>query len=472
MKLKNILIPLILFGLTFTLRLYKLSSALGDWHSWRQADTASVAREYVKNGIDLLHPKYMDLSSIPSGKENPEGYRMVEFPIVNAVHAYLASSFPGLGLVEWGRLLSIFASSCSVVFLYLIVKQISGTRPAFLTGLVYAVLPYSVYYGRVILPEPHLVLFMLSSLWFFIKYWDSNRLWYYALTLLSLTLAILMKPTALVILLPMAGYSLALGITTKKLIAALAIPALAVLPYLSWRNYIQAYPAGIPASEWLFNGNNIRFKGAWFHWLFGDRLGRLILGYWGLIPFGLGLVSLGKKKKEVLVYGGLLLGSLSYISVVATGNVQHDYYQVLIMPAVAVMTGLGFSYLLGLGKGLKKLYLTALAGFIFVLMLALAWYEVRGFFWVNNGAMVEAGQEVDKLAGQDVLVIAPYMGDTAFLFQTNRRGWPIGGDIENKIKAGARYYVTTTRDDEYRELLKKYTLVKETANYSIIKLTK
>jgi hypothetical protein len=54
------------------------------------------------------------------------------------------------------------------------------------------------------------------------------------------------------------------------------------------------------------------------------------------------------------------------------------------------------------------------------------------------------------------MVIAPYMGDTAFLYQTNRRGWPIGGEIDKKIKAGATYYATTTRDAEFNELKSKY----------------
>ena len=84
--------------------------------------------------------------------------------------------------------------------------------------------------------------------------------------------------------------------------------------------------------------------------------------------------------------------------------------------------------------------------------------------------MVEAGLRLNALTPTDALVIAPYQGDTAFLFQTKRRGWPIGGDIEDKIKKGADYYITTTRDTEYNLLKTKYTLIEETEKYSIIKL--
>ena len=74
--------------MAFGLRLYRLHYPLLDWHSWRQADTASVTREYVKaKRVDLLQPRYHDLSNIPSGRPNPEGYRMVEFPIINGIIA-------------------------------------------------------------------------------------------------------------------------------------------------------------------------------------------------------------------------------------------------------------------------------------------------------------------------------------------------------------------------------------------------
>jgi hypothetical protein len=59
-----------------------------------------------------------------------------------------------------------------------------------------------------------------------------------------------------------------------------------------------------------------------------------------------------------------------------------------------------------------------------------------------------------------------------FLYQTNRRGWPLGFDIDQKISAGATHYVTTSKDDEANELKAKYTIIKESDEYVIIDLTK
>lgn len=471
-KLNHLLIALILLVGIF-LRTYKIHEALGDWHSWRQADTASVAREYVKAGkIDLFHPQFHDLSSIPSGLNNPNGWRMVEFPLRDGLHAWIALNFPSLGFLEIGRGLSILFSALTIYLIYLIVLNISGVTAALSAAFIYAVLPYNIYYGRVILPEPMLVMFTTLTFYLYVKYLDSGKWQYWLATLLSLSLALLLKPTALIVLLPMVGYFFASNHKNlQQFSLSLLLPLIAVVPYYFWRRHIAQYAPGIPASSWLFNSNGIRFKGAWFRWLFGERIGKMILGYFGLIPLGFGLVKLGETKKETLVYGGFLVGVLTYLSVIATGNVQHDYYQIQIMPTIAIFAGLGISYMISLKKSFfGKLVISAWVLAIIALATALSWYELKGFFWVNNRAMVEAGEYVDKHTPADALVIAPYQGDTAFLYQTNRRGWPIGGEIEFKIQNGADYYVTTTRDTEFNELKKQHGVMVENDKYAVIDL--
>ena len=471
-NLSHFILAIIVVGGIF-LRSYKIHEPLGDWHSWRQADTASVAKEYVKSGrIDLFHPKFHDLSSIPSGLNNLQGWRMVEFPLRDGLHALIALNFPQLGFLEIGRGLSIAFSSLTIIIIYLIVLSLSGPVAALSSALIYAVIPYNMYYGRVILPEPMLVMFTMLTLWLYLKYCDTRKVGYWISTLLALTCAVLLKPTSLIILLPMIGYFFATSAKTfKLLLSSLLLPLLAIIPYYFWRRHIAIYPEGIPASSWLFNSNGIRFKGAWFRWLFGERIGKMILGYFGLIPLGFGLVALGDKKKETLVYGGLLLGSLSYLAIIATGNVQHDYYQIQIIPTLAILAGLGVSYALSLKKTLfGKFAVSCLLLATLVLSLALSWYELKGFFWVNNRAMVEAGQYIDANTASDALVIAPYQGDTAFLYQTNRRGWPIGGEIDLKIKSGADYYVTTTRDKEFNDLKSVYPVIIENDRFAVIDL--
>lgn len=465
-KLLNNLILTAILVMAVIVRFYKIDTPLADWHSWRQVDTVSVAREFTKHGIDLLHPRYLDLSDIPSGKDNPEGYRMVEFPFVSAKIAWLYQS---LGITTplhiFYRYFSIGYSVGSIIMLYALVRLIAGRRLALITAAIFAFLPYNIYYSRVTLPEIPLVFYSLFAMYALAKFFTGKdhslkNPWYW-LAVVTLGAALLIKPTALFFAVPM----LAIGwrkcglklITSAK---TYVFVILAFLPLLAWRWWITLFPAGVPAYEWLLNGNGIRFKGAFFRWIFADRIGRLILGYWGLPLLSFGLLE------SSLFFGLWLLSMLAYLTIFATGNVQHDYYQIITMPIIAIYVAKGIEFLLRQKTASAKALLVVSGGF----MLAFGWYEVRGYYNINNPSIVEAGQAVDSLAAEDALIIAPYMGDTAFLYQTNRRGWPIGGQVSKRIDQGADYYVSTALDDETKLLMSSYEVVRQTEGYVIINL--
>src|SRR3990167_6222568 len=99
--------------LAFAVRLYKINTPLADWHSWRQADTASVTKVFVEKGMDVFHPRYLDISSIQTGIFNPEGLRMVEFPVFNVFHFYLVKIFNSLSFDAAGRMVSVIFSTIS-----------------------------------------------------------------------------------------------------------------------------------------------------------------------------------------------------------------------------------------------------------------------------------------------------------------------------------------------------------------------
>ena len=94
---------------------------------------------------------------------------MVEFPLVNYLIAGAIRLQPQLNLVTTSRLFSIGFSILGLVSLYGFVYLLSKRRAlAFLSGLIFAALPYSVFYSRVILPEPAMLGTQLASLWLFL----------------------------------------------------------------------------------------------------------------------------------------------------------------------------------------------------------------------------------------------------------------------------------------------------------------
>ena len=494
MKNAKLLVLFILCIVAGLVRLYGLTNPIADWHSWRQADTAAVARNFSKFGFDPLRPRFDDLSNIPSGKDNPMGWRMVELPIYQSVGFVAGQMFPGLSIEVVLRLVTIAASVGTLVILYLLIAQTVGTLVAVFGAATYALLPYSVYFGRVVLPEPFMVFWAVLSVYLVFRAtekphfaptfakatvdkeasWGKGDWGLLILAAVAGAAALLVKPFAVFLLLPVPYlFFRRFGISWHLIIGLLVYWTIGLFPLWGWRQWILQYPEGIPVYLWLFNESNIRFKGAWFYWLFAKRLGELILGYWGLIPFGLGMLA-APSKKEGWLYRWWLIGGLAYLIVIARGNVQHDYYQILLLPIVAVYVGKGLAFLLS-NTVFPRAISYQLSAISFLFLLAFSWYTIRTYYWINRPEIVEAGREADRLLPKDAKVIASYNGDTTFLYQINRQGWPLGFDIDQKIKAGATHYVTvspTDNDGETRALASRFTVLVRNDRYAIIDLTK
>jgi hypothetical protein len=475
---KEFLILGLIVLVAFVVRLYRLNYPVADWHSWRQADTASVTREYVKHGIDILHPTYHDLSTIPNNMDNSaRGYRMVEFPFINATIAFVLRSLPFLPLVGTSRFFSILASLGTLVSLYFLVRRLSGKRVALLSALVFAVLPYSIFYSRVILPEPYMLFFSTFSLFTFSEWLHTKKIKWIVASGLGLALGLLLKPFVAFLAPAFLGLLITAFPSVSKLkkfilsrntIILLTFVALSFVPLFFWRRWISQYPEGIPASAWLFNSNGIRFRPAWFRWLGYERLIKLFLGYIGILLLPLAFLKISREK---FFYLSWWLGIGLYFSVIATGNVHHDYYQNLMTPILCITVALGAWQLFSLTKKFSDQRIAySVMAFVLVGMQFFAWQQVKGYFNVNHWEYVDVGEFVDKNTPADAKIIAPALGDTQFLFQTNRTGWPIGTLIEEKIRQGATHYVTTTYDDEARELEKKYTVIEKNDKFLLLSL--
>jgi len=176
------------------LRLYKFSSPIADWHSWRQADTSAVSKIYVEEGINPLYPRYYDISTTQTRLFNPEGLRFVEFPIYNTIVAFFKLNVGYFSIEQWGRLISILSSITTLAFIYLIGRKYLGRMGAYLSSFLFAILPFNIYFSRVILPEPLATMFVVSSIWFFILYIHNEHRKHLIISSILFSLALLVKP--------------------------------------------------------------------------------------------------------------------------------------------------------------------------------------------------------------------------------------------------------------------------------------
>jgi len=466
-----LLILILLAG--FAVRLYKINSPIADWHSWRQVDTASVARIYVDEGIELMRPRYYDISSIQTGFYNPEGYRFVEFPIYNVIHALSYETFPKISFEAWGRLISIFASLITTLLLYFLGKRLIGKSGGLFAAFYFAFIPFNVYFSRVILPEPMAAMFAVLSVWLFVRFIDTEKNYYAYISAAAFALSILIKPYTVFYAVAIAYMAIKkYGIKgIFKNIPLLIALDIALVPFLLWRAWINTgmHFLGVPHLQWAFNGDGIRFKPSFWRWIFYERIGNLILGGWGLIPFGVGIL---KRSKKLMIIEFLAIGMIMYLAIVASANVRHDYYQTFIIPVIALILAKGS---LDLWTSEKKIRLRSRGLLIFsiCMMLLVGTYQVREFFKVNHPEFIEVGRIVDESTPKDSLVIVPDNGNTVFLYHTKRKGWPVlEGNIDDFVKLGADYFVSVNNDADTNMMKNKFEVFKQGTNYWIIDLNK
>jgi len=479
MRKLDYLILSVILAIAFVFRLYRINSPLADFHSWRQVDTASVSRNFVKNGVDMFHPIYDDLSNVQSGFDNPNGYRMVEFPIYNAIVAVLYKTFPVFSLEIWGRLTSIIFSMIIIsVIYYLLLKESSRTSAIF-ASITYAIFPFFVFFSRVILPETTALAFsMLSILLFYLNTEHKTKrvlsIIYYLVSSIFFACAILIKPTIIFYLFPILvlfyrKYKLSL---IKKLDFYLYF-LIAFIPLIYWRMYIKNFPEGIPVSDWLFTSVNttqglksIMFRPSFFRWIFFERINNLILGGYLTLFFVLGTVS--KQRKYLSL--SFLFSAFAYIFVFQGGNLQHEYYQTLILPVLAMMVGLGVSFVFEHKKNFINSFFTSILVFsLFLFSFYFSYYKVADYYQYSH-ELVQEANIINSLTQPDDKIVTDRTGDTTLLYLANRRGAPsIFKDPIDLQKLGYKYLITSS-EGQIETMKNDFEIIFENEKFTLFHL--
>lgn len=472
MKRLEIFLLFLILMICLAARLYKIDRPIADWHSWRQADTAAVARNFIKEGFNPLIPRYDDMSSQANGLDNPQRYRFVEFPAYNALIALVWSQ---TGVNEtYARVVTVIITLGSTVFLYLLVRHFSGILTASLAAFFFAAIPYNVFYSSTILPGPFMVFCLLGLHFSFTKWLDKEKQWlWYILAIIFANLAILSWPIAIFFTIPIVYLALdKYKLKALRNINLWIFTLASILPFLGWRLWMTQFPEGIPNWQFLVNEGNIRFKGAFFRWLIVERMGKLILTVGGFSLFILGILR--KPQHEKLFYYSWLLSAAIYFVVFASGNVRHDYYQVPFIPIAAIFMAIGTRTLLNLPNQFNRLVGPAVALILIIFTLGFGFFEVRGFYWINRPQIISAGKAVDRILPKDATVIAPYNGDAAFLYQTNRHGYPIvDRPLEQFIDEGTKFLVSVdVNDPGIQSLARNCKLIESSSDYVLVEMYK
>ena len=120
-------------------RLVLINQPYVDHWSWRQSDVAAIARNFLQNGFHFADPQ-VDWAG------NAPGYVGTEFPILPFI-AGVCYKFAGVR--EWiGRIQAVILFAVSLLFFFLLVREIFGSTSAAWATFFYCFTPLNVFAGR------------------------------------------------------------------------------------------------------------------------------------------------------------------------------------------------------------------------------------------------------------------------------------------------------------------------------------
>jgi len=460
-------------------RLLNIGSNIIGVHSWRQADTAAMARNFYTAPFSLTQFLY------PAVDWGGGGYAETEFPLYPALVSLL---YRLLGLNEaYARGLSVLFSLLGLYFLYRLVTLCFSQAVAFWSALFYAILPLSIFYGRTVQPESLVTASCLGSLYFF-KRWlvaleqEANGSKHYALLFGSWVLAaiaILLKVLPFVYL----GWPLLYLAIVKfrgKLFlrADLWLYALSLFAVTAaW--YVHAHSIFLETrlTFGFWSGDTDRYT--WSSLLSGkywlDIIFRVMVRHFAVFGFFVALVGLSipRQQAEDWMWEVGLLGSFAAGAIAPTSSYVHEYYQLPVMFFGVVFIGKVFarsnrSINQSIDRSVnhsvnrstnhqieekppikprRRLALTALL--ILTLLTSTAIYTID-YLWEEDPLASEVhylATIVNKYVPPDAKVLTTTGGDPTALYLANRKGWMISPEevspdrLEAAIADGANYFV-------------------------------
>ncbi len=135
-------------SLALLLRTYHLSYPFWDYFASRQTFNLMVVRSYVQHGISVSRPA---LDWLVSADTSRPSYFCAEFPWL---HALAALEMHVLPFGDWcTRLIPIALTLVGLWWIYDLSRRVIGQPAARFAALAWAVLPFSIFFGRAFMSD-------------------------------------------------------------------------------------------------------------------------------------------------------------------------------------------------------------------------------------------------------------------------------------------------------------------------------
>jgi len=328
--------------------------SLDIWHpvdgrireAWRECDYAAVARNFYREGMNILYPRI-------DWRGDGPGYTEMEFPLIPWAMAALYKIFGYHEII--GRVLIYAFSLLALLIFFSLARRLLPRWGAIAAGLVFIFNPMAVRVSNSLQPEGPMLFFLIAAVYAFLRWLENDRWTWYGTAVSATAAALLVKIPALHIGIFFALLLLAdKGFQSLKSAKVWIFGILALLPGLLWYGHAHHL--------WLAYGNSLGVSNE-YHWLGWDlvknvplflkyllRLAkREVMFVWMPLGWIAALAMIWYRRKDrtvrIGIYWLFALGFFYLLTIRTAADSWASYYHILTVPAAALLVGAGASFI-------------------------------------------------------------------------------------------------------------------------------
>ncbi len=462
------------------LRLINIQNPIVGVHSWRQADTAAMARHFAINNTPIWLPQ-IDWAGAS------EGYVESEFPIFPYI---LGQLYKLLGINEWiGRGLSILFSAITIALIIRIGTKLFDQKSGWWAGIFFSILPIGIYYGRTLQAEAFLLLLATISLDRMIAWKEKESILDLTIAWISFCLACLIKVIPILwlgipLLIINLQYTSSEGDISKKSLLQKIITSYnskgqwmflstAILISIIW--YGHAYKLGLSSGLsfgfWGESSDRSNLNIMLNPVVWGNLFLRLSVRNLAILGFPLFIYSTWKNRNNI--GGQILISGLVglFISTIIALNASsiHEYYQLPLQIFACLLMGKTWADQL---KNFKHINVPSkLMPTILILITAISLIILSLDYWRLEQRQAKVWMplaiQIRSIVPPEGRIVTTTGSDPTLLNLARRQGWLLSSGGINKAKLrklyeeGASHIAGSLSWEESHILLKNETSKKE-----------
>ncbi len=408
--------------------------------AWRESDTASIARHFVRNGFQVFYPQ------VYWGGTGP-GYVGTEFELYPLIVAGMYALW-GEHLI-FGRLVSLVFFTLFMLVLWLFAQKRLGPQPTVWTMLLVAFSPLSIRYSVAYMPEAILLFFFITGLFVYCEWLDTRSRTYYVLCIICTATAILIKPTAMILgIVFIALAARKWGARFLRRPAIWLMAALCILPGVAW--YWHAHSLflrygntfGILEGDTKF-GDLSYWLAPSFYLSTGYIELKWIFGGLAIVPCIVGLVLAARSHDYPVITWGSVALVIYYLLIARASEKWYSvHYHLPALPLAGLAFGLGMQRLWQERVHVRIARSVGVLSIVSLLVVSGAFYRSRVGASGNAWALAQnaCGREVSALVPPHAPIVVSSLvpsqehgrprnyQDPVIFFSSDRYGWSLPED--------------------------------------------